>query len=798
MPAADSLNFGITMTTLNHHITPQNVDSKPFTSKDGIENLKLNVSKYTADINTVINSEQNIDTSSTIASLTAARAAQAETLLIALWRSNNSEHQNGCLNSATKQFKNTPVKNITDAISTAFAYSDDGLESYFAMAEYSTPESRTAANVSGTYGFWMDIDIGDTKASAGKGYRTIEDAQAALEKFRKDNKIPLPTHIVNSGSGLHVYWAVSEFIDRETWQKFAKMLKALTKHVGFLADDTRTADIASVLRVPGTFNHKYNPPRLVTLQHASDNYIDRDAMLAAIESAHEHLCVTETVASKPNDTHIGSAGTATDDMHETLHNVEKVKSALAAINPDCEREVWFKTCCALRSLNWNCGESLARAWSKGDFWTATNQTATKYDTQAFDIMWKSIKSDAGISIGTLFHYAKNAGWTPADHSQVDGFKICETVVIESNGQTANQADAASDSQTETKQQSSLQIKANPLDKFSLLGRSADLEKLATKQDYILGNLAIAGQATVLYASSNTGKTLLVLYLLIEAIKLGKIAPSKLYYINVDDDLSGVIQKNTYAEEYGFNMLAEGYQNFTASAFLELMTNLTVNNQANGVIIVLDTLKKFANLMDKVNSSKLTMIVRGFIMKGGSVIALAHANKKLDSDGKPIFTGTTDILDDFDCAYRMYPIDGEPDLKTIEFENIKRRGDVPSVVAYSYNNESGISYTERFMSVQKVDESQLNSYKLAAKVKSDAEVIGFVSACITEGISTKTKLAFAVAERAGIGRGTVIKLIDKYTGTDATIHKWAYSVGDRGTKSFTVLTSVTSTSVSNAS
>jgi hypothetical protein len=135
---------------------------------------------------------------------------------------------------------------------------------------------------------------------------------------------------------------------------------------------------------------------------------------------------------------------------------------------------------------------------------------------------------------------------------------------------------------------------------------------------------------------------------------------------------------------------------------------------------------------------------------------------------------------------MYPIDGEPDLKTIEFENIKRRGDVPSVVAYSYSDESGISYTERFMTVKKVDDAQLSAFKQSAELKSDTEIINVVTTCITEGINTKTKLAFAVSERAGIGQGKAIKFIDKYTGADTVIHKWAYSVGPKGAKVFTVL------------
>lgn len=710
----------------------------------------------------------------------------AKIILKALWRSNNQSHLIAYHNKKANKFKNQDVKDIDEAVTTALANSDAGFESYFAMAEYNQPSNRTASNASGAFGFWVDLDVGEVKATSGKGYCTIEEAQVALEKFCKDSSIQNPTHIVNSGGGLHAYWVTNKIIDRQTWQNYAKKLKAITKKAGFLADDTRTADIASVFRMPGTFNYKYNPPRPVTLKTASVEYIDRDALLVAIESAHEHLCIAETVNSKQNVTHLKSNSTTTADIQETPPNIKNITSALAAIYPDCEREVWFKTCCALRSLNWSCGESLARAWSQGVFWTATNQTASKYDVESFDIMWKSIRSDEGISIGTLFHYAKEAGWLPAGYSQLEEFEVCETVIINSENKTFKQAYVTSSSQTEIKPQSSSLVRINPLDKFSLLGKSSDLEKIAINQHYILGDLAILGQAIVIYASPNTGKTLIVLYLIIEAIKLGSIDPSKLYYINVDDDLSGVIQKNNYAEEYGFHMLAEGHRDFTASAFLELMTDMTVNDQANGVIIVLDTLKKFANLMDKVNSSKLTRVVRGFIMKGGSVIALAHANKKPDSDGKPIFTGTTDIIDDFDCAYRMYPINTEANLKTIEFENIKRRGDVPSFVAYSYSNESGISYTERFMSVQKIHDAQLGSLKQDAKAKSDSEIIGLVIACIKKGVTTKTKLAFEVAELACIGRSSVIKLIDKYTGTDAAIHKWAYSVGNRGVKLFTVI------------
>ena len=55
-----------------------------------------------------------------------------------------------------------------------------------------------------------------------------------------------------------------------------------------------------------------------------------------------------------------------------------------------------------------------------------------------------------------------------------------------------------------------------------------------EQQSLLDGLALMGQATVLYAAPNTGKTLLVLWLLIQAIKEGRVDPSLVFYINCDD------------------------------------------------------------------------------------------------------------------------------------------------------------------------------------------------------------------------------------------------------------------------
>jgi hypothetical protein len=67
--------------------------------------------------------------------------------------------------------------------------------------------------------------------------------------------------VVESGHGMHVYWPFKEAISPAKWQRYAEGLKAACVVHGLKADPARTADCASVLRPPGTHNHKDDRPR---------------------------------------------------------------------------------------------------------------------------------------------------------------------------------------------------------------------------------------------------------------------------------------------------------------------------------------------------------------------------------------------------------------------------------------------------------------------------------------------------------------------------------------------------------
>jgi len=141
----------------------------------------------------------------------------------------------------------------------------DGFTVYHACAAYKQkpyfdPDRnrkvcRVKENWLSAKAFWVDIDVGESKAKDGKGYATQAEASAAIKAFCRKLHLPLPT-VVSSGHGLHLYWCLSEPLDPVSWQRTATKLKALLNAEGIVADPSRTADFASVLRPVGTHNKK--------------------------------------------------------------------------------------------------------------------------------------------------------------------------------------------------------------------------------------------------------------------------------------------------------------------------------------------------------------------------------------------------------------------------------------------------------------------------------------------------------------------------------------------------------------
>src|SRR6478735_678131 len=140
---------------------------------------------------------------------------------------------------------------------------------------------RSAENAVKMKAIFIDIDLTDGKKDKSKGYDDIKQLKEAFAKFVADTGLPRPTLMVFSGGGLHVYWTLQEAITVDKWLPLAYALADATKRHGLKCDTACTIDSARILRVPGTLNHKYDPPRKVTLL---GNPLDFDYLNAKIEA----------------------------------------------------------------------------------------------------------------------------------------------------------------------------------------------------------------------------------------------------------------------------------------------------------------------------------------------------------------------------------------------------------------------------------------------------------------------------------------------------------------------------------
>ncbi len=333
-----------------------------------------------------------------------------------------------------------------------------------------------------------------------------------------------------------------------------------------------------------------------------------------------------------------------------------------------------------------------------------------------------------------------------------------------------------------------EITNSPLSSYSLRGRAAEFEKSATESNPLLGDLCLSGQATVFYAAPNVGKTLITLRLVGDAVADGRINPGNIYYVNADDSSAGFATKMRLMDDLGVHTLSPGLNGFKTENLINLLGEVAEKDKARGSLIILDTVKKFVSLMDKSKASAFTQACRQVAMRGGTILGLAHTTKSPNANGSQRYAGTTDMVDDFDAAYTIAPVEGASVVgeKVVLFEAIKRRGNNAVNAGYAYAAEGDISYEERLASVRLIDPAAIDEFQRVVSDRDDAEVIAAITACIRDGVTAKMALAKEASSRARISERAAVRLIETYTGDDPLQHHWTYAVQQRGAKVFSLL------------
>ena len=291
---------------------------------------------------------------------------------------------------------------------------------------------------------------------------------------------------------------------------------------------------------------------------------------------------------------------------------------------------------------------------------------------------------------------------------------------------------------------------------------------------------------------NTGKTLLTIWMLVQQVKAGEIDGSKIHYVNADDHYKGSVEKLELLEPHKINVLIPNQNNFDTDKLAQLIGQLTKDNEAMGQVIILDTLKKFTDLMDKKAATAFGKLARSFVGAGGTIITLAHTNKNRNDEGKRVFGGTSDILDDCDCSYVIDGggPDGHNKYRAI-FDNNKARGDVVQKVVFQYSKLDGCTYEQLLNSVVRLGKKEAKTAdkenQLHKDIQADKPVVEAILEALGDGeLLTKGILDYVVEETV-IGRRLVKKALLAWTGEDYDQgHRWTVRRGEKNEKLYTCL------------
>jgi len=163
-----------------------------------------------------------------------------------------------------------------------------GNNTYYALSSFKTKAGgRRKTNQHLTKVVAMDVDCAPEKVDQvdnegkpipDKGYLNQKLGLAALQKFIRDFKLPMPM-IVSSGRGLHVYWVLDKALPSAEWEPLAEAMKRAALNSGFIIDPAVTADSARILRPTGTHNPRNGKevkvllPAALTDRHTLENLL---------------------------------------------------------------------------------------------------------------------------------------------------------------------------------------------------------------------------------------------------------------------------------------------------------------------------------------------------------------------------------------------------------------------------------------------------------------------------------------------------------------------------------------------
>jgi hypothetical protein len=255
---------------------------------------------------------------------------------------------------------------------------------------------------------------------------------------------------------------------------------------------------------------------------------------------------------------------------------------------------------------------------------------------------------------------------------------------------------------------------------------------------------------------------------------GTIRGVDVVYVNLDDSAIGLAEKAGILAGLKIKMIKE--------FDLMMLHSMIEENVAKGKVIVIDTVKKIANLMDKAQVADRMKQFKKFTHVGGTVILIAHSNKNLGPDGFPVLEGVGDLRNDADCVVM---VQRHKDIITMSNDN-KSRSYVELEAIFQTSETT--DYKSLMYSMEQLSGPEAKDLKLQREQECFKESNSRLIDTITEMIGLfpvqKTKLVDDLVKDTGLSRRFIVTTLELLEGD-----LWDLEKGLHNSKSYSLRTKV---------
>lgn len=271
--------------------------------------------------------------------------------------------------------------------------------------------------------------------------------------------------------------------------------------------------------------------------------------------------------------------------------------------------------------------------------------------------------------------------------------------------------------------------------------------------FVWKHIAAAAHIGVWAAPGGSGKSMIARRAAADMSRDGL----KVLYFMEDAGATDFKHLQRHAVTHGYTLLNSTAGNRSPDDIFKMIRTLSTSSaRLEGYVLVLDTMKKFLDVMGKAGAREFFKVLRAITALGGTVILLGHTNKHKDLEGKLIFEGVGDIRNDID---ELFYIDAVDDAQT---------GD--RLATMSPDKVRCMAEACTFRLVRSILEAvdapltDVAAIALAARrEKQDGHVIAAIEAILkARGGESQEKLVAEVAKSVGLGITKVRVIVRDYS------------------------------------